>query len=150
GGIGISWPGAVRNNRIVGMSKTLEKLDDDGRTFSPADPIDCLGDFDFLARFRAQLPKTVDEDFALSLINDGDAEAFGNYALRALKGIGKPGGKIIVKLGTSLAGGRITAAGALAEDVAEFSKIIIIMPPADAVAPWPYTTRDYISAVAVQ
>jgi hypothetical protein len=131
-GVGISWPGAVRDNRIVGTSKVLLSLRENGKPFSPDDPINRLSTFDFLAHFAGELRRIVDSDrdsledhLAVSLLNDGDAEAFGNHTLRALTGSGKPGGKIFVKLGTSLAGGRVTAEGAVAEEVAEYSKVVL-------------------------
>jgi len=150
--IGISWPGAVRDNHIVGMSRVLQALTHDGQSFSPTDPIDRLGSFDFLGIFAAVARETsaLKDDLAFSILNDGDAEAFGNHALRTLKGLGKPGGKIFVKLGTSLAGGRVTAGGSVAEDVAEYSKIFLRLPTANSSVLWPNLARYYISAEGVR
>ncbi len=152
-GIGISWPGAVRDNRIAGMSRVLEGLTEDGRAFSPNDPINRLGAFDFLSHFATELRAigaALKDDLALSLLNDGDAEAFGNHTLRTLNGLGKEGGKIFVKLGTSLAGGRVTAAGAVADDVAEFSKIALNLKSPRFQGQPGWLARHYISAEGVR
>ena len=62
---------------------------------------------------------------AAILENDGNAEAYGNYCMLARAGVIKPGRMLIVKLGTSLAGGDVNELGAVSPHVTEFSKAIL-------------------------
>jgi hypothetical protein len=54
--------------------------------------------------------------------NDGNAEAYGNFCLHAQGGSQAACWRLIIKLGTSLAGGAITQHGAVAGHIAEFAK----------------------------
>jgi HD domain-containing protein len=156
-GIGVSWPGAVRNNRLAGASGVLRGLRCGGTVFRDDDPINRLPRLDLVSLFRGELEDLVrnshgqlDKDFAVAIHNDGDAEALGNHALRVMRGDSKKGGKIFIKLGTSVAGGRITSEGAVAEEVAEYGKIVLNLncPPDPK---WPGgTARYFASAVAVR
>lgn len=146
GGVGISWPGGVRDNRIAAISRVLSWLSDEGRQFSYHDSLDRLARFDLLSHFAG----TARPGLSWALVNDGDAEAFGNHVLRTLSGIGRPGGKIFVKLGTSLAGGRVTPDGAVADDIAEFSKIVLNLTAPTIDAEPGSLARHYISAEGVR
>ena len=58
-------------------------------SFTYNDRLERLGRFDFLPHFARELAAmgvATRDDLAWALLNDGDAEAFGNHALRALKG----------------------------------------------------------------
>jgi hypothetical protein len=156
-GIGISWPGAVRENRLAGASGVLRRLRHHQVAFKDDDPINRLPDLQLAACFREELERIAGqagdrpgEHFTIAIQNDGDAEALGNHALRVKQGDVKLGGKIFVKLGTSVAGGRITAEGAIAEEVAEYGKIVLNLNCA-ADPKWPCgTARYYASAVGVR
>jgi len=155
-GIGISWPGAVRGNRVAGISGTLEKLMYQGATFSPSSPPTEIHSFPLLDLFQKSLQEfasrhkfQLDPSLTLVLENDGNSEAFGNYCSRVLKKRNKPGGKLIVKLGTSLAGGRVRQDSAIANDVAEFSKIVLNLNSPSPNKP-PGTARDYVSSLGVR
>lgn len=155
-GIGISWPGAVRENRIAGASGTLARLKYQKKRFasepSPAD----IHSFPFLDLFRMAVEAfaqrkgiQLDPSLMLVLENDGNAEAFGNYCSRILEGRSKPGGKVIIKLGTSLAGGRVRPDSSIAADVAEFSKIILNLSDRGASRP-SGVARGYVSSLGVR
>jgi hypothetical protein len=150
-GIGISWPGAVRKNRLAGASGVLRGLKEQGVEFRDNDPINRLPTLQLASYFRQELQRiagdTLDENLTIAIQNDGDAEAFGNHALRLLRGEMREGGKIFIKLGTSVAGGRITDDGVVAEEVAEYAKVILNL-NTDANPKWPGgTARYYASAV---
>jgi hypothetical protein len=156
-GVGISWPGAVKKNRLAGASGVLRGLKEHGVPFRDDDPINRLPSLQLASYFRSELAciadetgSTLDENLALAIQNDGDAEALGNHALRLTQGEVRKGGKIFVKLGTSVAGGRITGEGAVAEEVGEYAKVILnLNTPADS--KWPGgTARYYASAVGVR
>jgi hypothetical protein len=139
-GIGISWPGAVRNSKIIGFSGTLQRLsfqkDDKTKTLhsesSPQDihSIDLASVFykEIQEKYK-EIQKKLKNSFVITLENDGNAEAYGNYC-HLIKNkkqaqIQFPRGKIIIKLGTSLAGGHVNAYGAISPYMAEFSKITL-------------------------
>lgn len=131
-GIGISWPGAVRNSKIVGFSRTLGKLIFQQNGEARSLNFDCLPQdlqaVDLVATFFERLRKRHDDiapAFTVTMENDGNAEAYGNYCVLKRHGSQRSGGKIIIKLGTSLAGGHIDAYGAVSPHVAEFSKMIL-------------------------
>jgi hypothetical protein len=131
-GVGISWPGAVRENHVAGSSGTLRNLTWDGKPFGIDDSVDRLPKFDFAREFRAVLDEFLKKHdlhpkpaLTVALENDGNAEAFGNFCVRAMRGVGGPGGKVFLKLGTSLAGGRIDRGGVVAQDIGEYSKLTI-------------------------
>lgn len=156
-GIGISWPGAVRKNRLAGASGVLRRLNEDGVEFRDNDPINRLPTLPLASYFREQLQTlanetaiNLDKNLAVAIQNDGDAEALGNHALRLVRGEVREGGKIFIKLGTSVAGGRITKDGVVAEEVAEYAKVILnLKTPPDP--NWPGgTARYYASAVGVR
>jgi hypothetical protein len=156
-GVGISWPGAVRKNRLAGASGVLRGLTSDGIPFRDDDPINRLPSLQLASHFRNELEhiaeetgSSIDENLAIAIQNDGDAEALGNHALRLMRGEVRKGGKIFIKLGTSIAGGRITAEGVVAEEVGEYAKVILnLNTPADP--KWPGgTARYYASAVGVR
>jgi HD domain len=156
-GIGISWPGAVRKNRLAGTSGVLRGLKEHGVEFQINDPINRLPTLQLASYFRKELQRIaketgskLDQNLTVAIQNDGDAEALGNHALRLMRGEGSKGGKIFIKLGTSVAGGRITNGGVVAEEVAEYAKVILnLNTPADP--KWPGgTARYYTSAVGVR
>lgn len=156
-GIGISWPGAVRKNRLAGASTVLRGLKEQGVEFRDNDPINRLPTLPLASYFRKELQHIADEtgiqlnpNLTIAIQNDGDAEAFGNHALRLLRGEVREGGKIFIKLGTSVAGGRITDDGVIAEEVAEYAKVILNL-NTEANPKWPGgTARYYASAVGVR
>lgn len=156
-GVGVSWPGAVRENRLAGASGVLRGLHDRGIPFRDDDAINRLPALPLAASFQDELERIaqetdgqLDEHFTVAIQNDGDAEALGNHALRLIRGEVRKGGKIFVKLGTSVAGGRITAEGAVAEEVAEYGKIVLNLNCAPD-PKWPGgTARYYASAVGVR
>ena len=153
-GIGISWPGAVRKNRLAGASGVLRGLKEQGIEFRDNDPINRLPTLQLVSYFRNELQRiagnNLDQDLTIAIQNDGDAEALGNHALRLLRGEVRKGGKIFIKLGTSVAGGRITDDGVVAEEVAEYAKVILNL-NTEANPKWPGgTARYYASAVGVR
>ena len=156
-GIGISWPGAVRKNRLAAASSVLRGLKEHGVEFRDSDPINRLPTLQLASYFREELQRlatetasSLDENLTIAIQNDGDAEALGNHALRLMQGDVRKGGKIFIKLGTSVAGGRITHDGVVAEEVAEYAKVILnLNTPANP--NWPGgTARYYSSAVGVR
>jgi hypothetical protein len=157
-GIGISWPGAVRENRIACISGTLAKLKYQQNSFSFTSPPTAIHAFPFLDLFHKALDEFArqngfqpDRNLALILENDGNAEAFGNYCSRVLEKQNKPGGKLIVKLGTSLAGGRVRPDSSVADDVAEFSKIVLNLNLKGSELNSPQgVARDYVSSLGVR
>ncbi|OFW09440.1 MAG: hypothetical protein A3H96_02050 [Acidobacteria bacterium RIFCSPLOWO2_02_FULL_67_36] len=161
-GIGISWPGAVRENRIVCFSGTLGSLEYDGKGFEATSPAAVIHAFPFVEVFRNALRKVADErgftlnpNLTLTLENDGNAEAFGNYCARVLAHKNRSGGKLVVKLGTSLAGCRVLPNSAIASEVGEFSKIVLdlaappVTLPTGVVMP-AGVAREYVSSLAVR
>ena len=156
---GLSWPGAARASRVVGTSGSLGRLTFNGKTVAWESPPGEIHRLNLLRTFRQALDSfaeglnvRLDPTFACVLVNDGDAEALGNYCLQRLSDAADPrppGRAIVIKLGTSLAGGRIDARGAIADDVAEFSKPVL-----DLNAPQPGrptgATRNYISSLGVR
>ncbi|MFT5470048.1 MAG: hypothetical protein ACI8UO_005172 [Verrucomicrobiales bacterium] len=154
-GIGVSWPGAVRGGRIAGGSGVLRKLKSDGASLTNADA-SAIHSLDLPAAIRAGLRRrSIATRDRLSVIveNDGNAEAYGNYCRRLLEG-GVPGsGRIVLKLGTSLAGGRIDGDGVIADDVSEYGKPFMLLnaPRCDADNTWPMgIAREYVSSFAVR
>ena len=155
-GLGVSWPGAVRENRVACISGTLMGITLNGETF-PADvSASRIHAFPFLGALREALANhaeacrcILNTGLTLILENDGNAEAFGNFCARVREGKHKPGGKLVLKLGTSLAGGRVLRNSSLADDVAEFSKIVLNLntqkngPPSGV-------ARDYVSSLGVR
>jgi len=128
--IGLSWAGGVRENRIVAVSGVLGHMGipddcDDRVAYSKSTPVNGIHAVRFCERFRLALPADIKPHLTIALENDGSAEALGNYAARLLKGDGAQPGKlstVVLKLGTSLAGARITSDGAVGDDLAEYSK----------------------------
>lgn len=130
-GVGISWPGAVRRNKIVGFSATLGRIlpPDSNKTLNnkslpqEIQSVDVAGTF--LKQLALRFPK-ISDSFVTVIENDGNAEAFGNYCAIETDGSPQGGGKLVIKLGTSLAGGHINSYGAISShQVAEFSKVIM-------------------------
>ena len=161
--IGLSWPGAVRNYRIVCPSKTLEHITSNGTKFghnSPPADIHALNFTEvFLVALRAFALKHgfgLQDSLVCTIENDGNAEAIGNHCLRAIKQAREgrrtdphPSGTVVVKLGTSLAGGRIDSFGAVADDVSEFGRAVLNLnvPKAE----WPAgNARSLVSSLAVR
>ena len=131
-GVGISWPGAVRDSRIVGFSRTLGRLfsDSDETRIEPKQDSspELIHSVDIVHVFRSELRNRwneIPDSFMVSLENDGNAEAYGNYWELRKQGVALNGGTLVLKLGTSLAGGHINAHGAISPHVAEFSKVIL-------------------------
>jgi hypothetical protein len=159
-GIGISWPGAVRESRLAATSATLTKLQfgDQGNplVLGYAAPAEQICAADFVGAFVRQLQvrgKRLRDDAAIILENDGNAEAYGNYCMLARAGIIKTGSKVIIKLGTSLAGGDVTEHGAVSSHVTEFAKAILDFGECHAgeSAQWPQgSARDFVSSVGVR
>jgi guanosine-3',5'-bis(diphosphate) 3'-pyrophosphohydrolase len=152
-GIGISWPGAVRENRIACISGTLMKLSYRGNSFNSKSPPTEIHSFPFLDLFCKALAESQPGiNPELILENDGNAEAFGNYCSRVLENKNKPGGKLIVKLGTSLAGGRVRPDSSVADDVAEFSKIVLDLNVSDdpGLKKPLGAAREYVSSLGVR
>ena len=155
-GIGLSWAGPVRDNRIACFSKTLQVLHYQGRSLDWESPAGMIHSLPFVDLFAKELDdfarsKGFDLEPNLTLIveNDGNAEAFGNYCSRVLAGRNKPGGKLILKLGTSLAGARILPDSSVAGDVAEFAKIVLKLNVSEANYPHG-SARDFVSSLGVR
>ncbi len=127
-GVGLSWPGAVKNSKIVAQSGVLQRLTfmESGDTISinPSSSPRDIHAMDLVAAFKNELRSKSDKA-NVTIENDGNAEAYGNYChlLKTSKKI--EGGKLIIKLGTSVAGGHIDSYGAVSQQVTEFSKIIM-------------------------
>jgi len=162
--IGLSWPGAVRNSRIVCPSGTLVRITSQGKKFgydSPPADIHALDLTEtFLAVLRAFAKEKgfgLQDSLVCTVENDGNAEAFGNYCLRALREArelatrheGHARGTIVIKLGTSLAGGRIDSSGAVADDVSEFGRAVLNLNVPEAGQP-AGTARSLLSSLAVR
>ena len=138
-GIGISWPGAVRNMRIAAPSGTLAKLefpssDEESIHVGFNDSLEKLEEIDFLELFRevivsderAQTSKRgMKESITLILENDGNAEAYGNVCWLEMHNRQSKGNKLIIKLGTSLAGGHVNANGDVSPHLAEYSRMVV-------------------------
>jgi hypothetical protein len=137
-GIGISWPGAVRNSKIIAFSPTLQRLsfqkDDKTKILHAESSPQDIHSLDLAGVFTREIKKkckNLSDSFVVTLENDGNAEAYGNYChltknnkqVKTQQQV--PGGKIIIKLGTSLAGGHVNAYGAISPYMAEFSKITL-------------------------
>jgi hypothetical protein len=131
-GVGISWPGGVRNSKIVTYSRVLEKiLFDVGEkaiNIKPdSSPLE-IHSVDLAGVFREELGKKfkkISPSFVVAIENDGNSEAYGNYCHLTKTGDQIPGGKLIIKLGTSTAGGYVHSSSALSPLVTEFAKIIL-------------------------
>jgi hypothetical protein len=157
-GIGISWPGAVRDAKIVGYSRTLGRLQlpEAGhlRALGPDASPQEIQSADLVRFFRQRLRERgmdVPELLAIAIENDGNAEAYGNYCLIEMQGAQVPGAKVVIKLGTSLAGGHIDAAGAISAHVSEFSKVVLdFCEPPEATAGVYGSARDWVSSKAVR
>jgi hypothetical protein len=156
--VGISWAGAVRDNRIVCFSKTLQGLTYQGRGFDRDSPPTVIHSFPFLDIFEKALRKIAKErkfqlnsTLTFTLENDGNAEAFGNYSMRVMTSDSKktPGGTLVIKLGTSLAGARVLPQSSIAGDVGEFSKIVLNLNVSEATDPQGLA-RDYVSSLGVR
>lgn len=155
-GIGISWPGAVKDSRIVAMSKVLQRL-----VFAGADtvikpdydsPPGIIHGIDLAGVLRTTLQTmypSISETTVVILENDGNAEAFGNYCYISRDDEQHPGGKLIVKLGTSVAGGHINEFGGISPHVSEFAKILVDFntKPGKMVTG---SARDYIPSIGVR
>jgi hypothetical protein len=155
-GLGVSWPGAVRENRVACISGTLGGITHKGEGFPPDVAASRIHAFPFLAALRGALADhaeaaryLIDRGLTLILENDGNAEAFGNFCARVQEGKHKPGGKLVLKLGTSLAGGRVLRNGSLADDVAEFSKIVLDLNTQKSGNPQG-VARNYVSSLGVR
>ena len=156
-GIGISWPGAIFNSRIAGISKTLSRITYHGKMFGKNASPDELHSFPFCDEFWKALHQfctnrgiNLQPNFTIILENDGNAEAYGNYCIRICNDANSPSGKVIVKLGTSLAGGRIKNGQAVTDDIAEFAKIALNL-NTQPNQEWPQgLTRDYVSSISVR
>lgn len=131
-GIGISWPSGVRNSRIVTYSRVLSKLSFDvgEKTINiqpESSPLE-IHSIDLAGIFQEELGKkfkNISPSFVTALENDGNSEAYGNYCHLTKTGSQVPGGKLIIKLGTSTAGGYVHPSSALSPLVTEFAKIIL-------------------------
>jgi len=131
-GVGISWPGGVRNSKIVTYSRVLEKIlfDVGEKTFNikpDSSPLE-IHSVDLAGVFREELGKKfkkISPSFVVAVENDGNSEAYGNYCHLTKTGGQIPGGKLIIKLGTSTAGGYVHSSSALSPLVTEFAKIIL-------------------------
>ena len=150
--IGLSWAGGVRENRIVATSGVLSRMaepDSKGgrHPYSANSPVNAIHSVHFLAHFRAAIPYPVKPHLALALENDGSAEALGNNAARLISAnelYHETQSTVVMKLGTSLAGGRVTQGGTIGDDIAEYSKAHLNMN-----AP-PFLMRDFISSIAIR
>ncbi len=156
-GVGISWPGAVRNSKIVGFSATLGglKLPNINDTLNhkslpqEIQSVDIAGTF--FNQLKEKFPK-ISNDFVTIIENDGNAEAFGNYCTLRTNSTQQTGGRLVIKLGTSLAGGHIDLLGAISShQVAEFSKVIMDfnVKPSD-VSKIEGPARDFVSSKGVR
>ncbi|MBI5207944.1 MAG: HD domain-containing protein [Candidatus Firestonebacteria bacterium] len=129
-GVGISWPGAVRNSKVVGISGTLKKIEmSNGKMLNDKSLPQEIQSIDLNNVFYKQLQSkkfNLSKSFVTIIENDGNAEAYGNFCMLEVEQKHKSGGKIVIKLGTSLAGGHIDSYGAISSNqVTEFSKIIL-------------------------
>lgn len=128
-GIGISWPGAVRDSRITGFSGTLGRLivliDGQATQLTANSRPEHVQSVSLVEALRNGLRKRcpdVPDSLIVAMENDGNAEAYGNFCLLAQRGHDKGCWRLIMKLGTSLAGGAITKDGAVSNHIAEFAK----------------------------
>lgn len=155
-GIGISWPGAIRNSRIVGFSKVLNKIKIPGqtdKTFCPGSSPQDIQSTDIVDTFKRVLQKHsgISTNRVIVMENDGNAEAYGNYCILEKGGTLKPGGKVIIKLGTSLAGGHVNSFGAVSPHVTEFGKITLnFAGKSDNKFYLTNATREYVSSIGVR
>lgn len=158
-GAGISWAGAVRDPHLAGVSGNLTKLTVDGRSFTydqnktpppTVYAIDLPGILRKLIEEEAAPSGGLRESFALALVNDGDSEAYGNFCDRVLAHK-RQGGKatIVIKLGTSVAGGRIDSSGVLAPDITELGKLVLNLNVGQSGYPTG-NAREFVSSVAVR
>lgn len=156
-GIGISWAGAVRNSKIVGFSKVLGKIKIRGQTDKtvrqdslPQD-IQSIDIADTIKRGLLKQFPDVSDNLVITMENDGNAEAYGNYCALEKGGTLKPGGKVIIKLGTSLAGGHVNSFGAVSPHVTEFGKITLnFIAKLDKSFYKTNATREYVSSIGIR
>ncbi len=157
-GVGISWPGAVRNSKIVTYSRVLEKLSFDvgekNVNIKPESSPTEIHSIDLAGVFYQELHKkikNIPQSFIVSLENDGNSEAYGNFCHLTKSSNHTVGGKLIIKLGTSTAGGYIHPSSALSPLVTEFAKIILDFnikkePSSEIQGP----VREFVSSIAVR
>ncbi len=104
--VGITWPGLVRNNRVVGTSKILSKF----KGFSGwqgEDSISDILDFDIVNAFQNGWQEKVGKsEIVVSLVNDGNAHAtaFAYLMLKEDKNNSSDTFAVII-VGTGTAGG---------------------------------------------
>ena len=157
-GVGISWPGGVRNSKIVTYSRVLEKLsfkvgEKIVNIKTGSSPLE-IHSIDLGATFYGELRKKfkkISPSFVVAVENDGNSEAYGNYCHLTKTGNQIPGGKLIVKLGTSTAGGYVHSSSALSPLVTEFAKIVLDFnikeePSSQIQGP----VREFVSSIAVR
>ncbi|MDD5220975.1 MAG: ROK family protein, partial [Candidatus Bipolaricaulis sp.] len=117
--IGIGWPGAVRDNKIAGLSSILVEMQDigDGKKIINNAKYNEMID----------IAKVLSRQLGIEVVvinNDGTVEAF--YAKVFMPEINNA---LFMKLGTSLAGGYINAKGQISQDLSEISKSVTDMHP---------------------
>ncbi|MFC1476410.1 hypothetical protein ACFL5S_00440 [Fibrobacterota bacterium] len=107
--VGITWPGAVREDRIYGFSGILKKFQ--GFEKKPKDmPVQAYWEFKVVEDFEEAWKKEFQTKSVptVTLLNDGDAEATGALYQRSLNGEenDQKNGKdvAVLKLGTGTAG----------------------------------------------
>lgn len=150
--IGLSWAGGVRENRIVAVSGVLVRLARGGadgglEPYTYQSPANVIHTVQLAERFLALVPHPRRPHLTVALENDGSAESLGNNAARLILAGDRPAGRgstVVLKLGTSLAGGRVTPGGAAGDEIAEYAKAFL-----DLNAP-SRVMRDYVSSIAVR
>jgi len=156
-GVGISWPGAVSGSKIIATSGVLRRLSfqEGGKTvnlYQDSSPHD-IHSIDVVGVFYKELKNRhikLSDSFVVTVENDGNAEAYGNYCHLMKEKMRVPGGKLIIKLGTSTAGGHVNNYGAISPHVAEFAKIILDFNFEEGVTGIQGAARDFVSSLAVR
>lgn len=157
-GVGISWPGGVRNSKIVTYSRVLEKIlfDVGEKTVNikpDSSPLE-IHAVDLAGVFTEELGKkfnNISPSFVVAVENDGNSEAYGNYCHLTKTVDQIPGGKLIIKLGTSTAGGYVHSSSALSPLVTEFAKIILDFNIKNEFSPEIQgPVREFVSSIAVR
>lgn len=127
--IGVTWPGAVRANKVAGASGILKYFSDKvASNWIRHNNLDQIRRLDLVARLRALLPDDAQERIVVTMVNDGHAEAIGRL-LRA-DGISCRQSRWgILKLGTGTAGA-VLEEGLVRPGLVEFGKLVLnVWPP---------------------
>jgi predicted NBD/HSP70 family sugar kinase len=117
--IGLGWPGAVKDNKIAGLSSILVEMQDIGDAKKITNPTK----YNEMTDIANVLSRRLNNKVTV-IDNDGTVEAFcAKVTLPNIKNA------LFMKLGTSLAGGYINARGQISSDLSELSKAVTDMHP---------------------